>query len=91
MRLATTPSRKAQANQTAEFETIDLPTHLRHCASNAKITPILGVMASNSQLDEAIMAVLADRGGHWTKVAWVVHGTFQLGRLLARLGCRCLR
>ena len=28
-------------------------------------------MVANSQIDAAIFAVLADRGGHWTKVAWV--------------------
>ena len=28
-------------------------------------------MVSTSHIDEAIFAVLADRGGHWTKVAWV--------------------
>jgi hypothetical protein len=28
-------------------------------------------MASDSQIDEAIMAVLAARDGRWVKVAWV--------------------
>ena len=32
---------------------------------------MLGVMASDSQIDEAIMRVLADRNGRWVKVAWV--------------------
>jgi hypothetical protein len=29
-------------------------------------------MASDSQIDDAIMGVLADRNGRWVKVAWVV-------------------
>ncbi len=29
-------------------------------------------MTTDSQIDDAIMAVLADRAGRWVKVAWVV-------------------
>ena len=31
----------------------------------------LSVVTTDSQIDVAILAVLDDRGGHWTKVAWV--------------------
>jgi hypothetical protein len=44
---------------------------MRECgtAIDAFLSP---TMTSDSQIDEAIMAVLADRAGRWVKVAWVV-------------------